>query len=138
MRIQDERCSPLDLRDFVPLDSLLASSDRPAAQFSRLSVLKSSQATNVMFGLFKAAWLWGYAEGLQSIVIATPPWSKLIYDFMSFQHLGPNGEFAHEYAGGTRHVVMKLPIQTLERLWRPMQFPLCREFFDTRHPLLSI
>jgi hypothetical protein len=138
MRVQDERQAPLELRKFVPIDALLTSTDRPAAQFARLSVVKSMQATEAMFGLFKAAWSWCRDEGLRSIVIATPPWSKPIYDFMFFEHLGPDGEFAHEFAGGANHVVMKLPVQAAETIWRRGQSPLCKEFFDTAHPQLSL
>jgi hypothetical protein len=138
MRVQDGRIAPLELRKFVPLDSLLQLADQPAAQFARLSVVKTPQATEAMFGLFKAAWRWCYIENIQTIVIATPLWSKLIYDFMFFEHLGRNGEFVHELAGGAQHVVMKLPVQTAESVWRAGQHPLYTEFVDTVHPNLSI
>jgi len=91
-----------------------------------------------MFGLFKAAWRWCYRERLQSIVIATPPWSKPIYDFMHFEHLGLNGVFEHTFAGGAQHVTMRLPVLDAESVWRHGQNPLSTMFFDTEHPNLSI
>jgi len=138
MRVQDGRRSELELAKFVPLLTLLKSEDLPVAQFARLSVVKSSHATEAMFGLFKAAWRWCYREHLQTIVIATPPWSKPIYDFMFFQHLGAEGEFEHEVAGGAQHVTMKLPVLDAESMWRRGQNPLCTVFFDTDHPSLAI
>jgi hypothetical protein len=39
--VQDGRIAPLELRKFVPLDSLLQLADQPAAQFARLSVVKT-------------------------------------------------------------------------------------------------
>jgi hypothetical protein len=62
----------------------------------------------------------------------------MIYDFMFFENLGPEGEFVHEFAGGAQHVVMKLPVQTAERLWRDGHHPLYAEFVNTVHPNLSI
>ena len=138
LRVQDERRTPLELRKFVPLDDLLRPSDRPVAQFARLSVVKSPQAVDAMFALFKAAWLWCRAEDLQTILIATPSWSKPVYDFLLCEHLGPRGEFSHHYAGGARHVVMKLPVQRAETIWRSGQHPLCGAFLDTQHPGLAL
>jgi hypothetical protein len=137
MRVQDGRRSKLELASFVALEALISPDELPAAQFARLSVNRGSQATEAMFGLFKAAWSWCYGERLRTVVIATPRWSKPIYDFMLFEHLGPKGEFEHALAGGARHVTMKLPIVNLQALWRPRDCPLCTVFFDEQHPNLS-
>ncbi len=138
LRVQDERRAPLELRKFVPLDDLLLPADRPAAQFARLSVVKSPQAVDAMFALFKAAWLWCREKDLQTLVIATPPWSKPVYDFVFFEHLGAKGAFCHQYAGGAQHVVMKLPVHAAESMWRAGDHPLCTAFLDIRHPNLAI
>jgi hypothetical protein len=137
MRVQDGRRARLELASFVALDALIPADELPAVQFARLSVIRGSQATEAMFGLFKSAWSWCYREKLRTIVIATPRWSKPIYDFMLFENLGPNGEFEHALAGGARHVTMKLPVVELEALWRPRKWPLCTVFFENQHPNLS-
>lgn len=138
MRVQDGRVSTLELASHVPLDDLLAPEDKPAAQFSRLSVVKGPESTNVMFALFKSAWRWCLAEQIPSIVIATPPWSKPIYDFMFFDDLGPEGHFSHEYAAGTLHVTMRLPAIRAENIWRTGVCPLCDQFIDISHPALDL
>jgi hypothetical protein len=91
-----------------------------------------------MFGIFKAAWRWCLREGLESIVLASPPWARPIYDFMLFEHLGPEGEFEHALAGGAPHVSMRLPVKGAERLWRSADHPLCLSFFDTWHAQLEV
>lgn len=138
MRVQDGRVAELELSRFVPLDALLDAGHKPAAQFARLSVVKAQQSTDAMFGLFKAAWRWCLGEGLQSIVIATPPWSRPVYDFMFFEELGKEGQFNHEFAGGTLHVSMMLPVIRAEDIWRAGCNPLCEQLFDITHPTLAI
>ena len=133
MRLQDGRCTHLELSRFVPVDSLLDQDDLPPTQFSRLSVMKCQRATDAMFALFKAGLYWCYREQLRSIVIASPPWARPIYDFMFFDSLGPRGEFAHTLAGGAPHVTMRLHVPCVERIWRKHKSPLCAQFFDTHH-----
>jgi len=138
MRVQDGRVSPLELARFVPLDSLLSGEEKPAAQFARLSVTKRNQAADVMFGLFKAAWGWCLREGIPSIVIATPPWSKPVYDFMFFEDLGIRGHFSHAFAGYALHVAMRLPVSSAEQIWRAGASPMCKQFLDVTHPALIL
>jgi hypothetical protein len=138
LRIHDGRTAPLELGKFVPIDALLQPADKPVAQFSRLSVAKSPNATAAMFGLFKAAWRWCLAEEIATIVIATPPWSRLIYDFLLFEPLGPEGEFRHAFAGGAPHVVMKSSVPTVEAHWRAAHHPLWNQICNIRHPNLYI
>lgn len=138
MRVQDGRISELELGRFVPLDDLLRPEDRPAAQFARLSVVKAPESTNVMFALFKSAWRWCLAEQIPSIVIATPPWSKPIYDFMFFDDLGKAGYFSHQYAAGALHVTMRLSAIKAEEILRAGDCPVCEQFFDVDHPALAL
>lgn len=138
MRVQDEREGPLELNRFVPLDLLLREEVRPAAQFARLSVLKTSASPDVMFGLFKAAWRWCLREGLESIVLASPPWARPIYDFMQFESLGAEGEFEHALAGGARHVSMRLPVKGASRRWQAAGHPLYAAFVETEHSALFV
>lgn len=138
MRVQDGRTGPLELERFVPLVELVTPDDLPATQFGRLSVIKAPGSPIVMYGLFKAAWRWGFRENIRSIVITTPPWSKPIYDAMFFAALGPRGEFLHQYAGGAPHVTMTLPVFGAEKIWRVGGSPLCQQIFDTDHPHLEI
>jgi len=138
MRVQDGRVSTLELTRFVPLDSLLGPEDRPAAQFSRLSVMKEAKSTSVMFALFKSGWRWCLTQRIPSIVIATPPWSRPIYDFMSFDDLGPQGHFLHKFAAGALHVTMRLSVDRAAGIWRAGACPLCEQFIDIPHPALEI
>ena len=139
LRVQDERVSTLELTRFVPLDDLLLHEHRPAAQFARLSVTKGPHSTKAMFAVFKAAWRWCLLEGISSIVIATPPWSRYLYDFMLFEELGSSkGHFRHKFAADALHVAMRLPVAGAERLWRAGGSPLCEQFFDTKHPALEL
>jgi hypothetical protein len=138
MRVQDERESPLELGRLVPLNRLLPDEARPAAQFARLSVMKAATSPDVMFGIFKAAWRWCLREGLESIVLASPPWARPIYDFMLFEHLGPEGEFEHELAGGARHVTLCLPVSEAVDRWRQARHPLYPAFVEAEHPALSL
>lgn len=138
MRIQDGRVRALELGscvDLVAYESLIAT---PLTQFSRLSVVKAPRRYDAMFGLFKAAWRWAYAEGLRSIVIGTPRWSKPIYTFMCFQSLGDAARFAHPLAPAATHETMTLPVREAEHLWRQANQPLCEQFFDIWHPRLHI
>lgn len=138
MRVQDGRVSTLELDRFVPLESLLLPEHKPAAQFSRLSVMKEVQSTNVMFALFKSGWRWCLTERVSSIVIATPPWSRPIYDFMFFDDLGPKGHFSHEFAAGALHVTMRFSVDKATGILRAGACPLCEQFFDIQHPALEI
>lgn len=137
MRVQDSRCGALELARLVRLDALLLPSEQPVAQFARLSVLKKPGSLNVMFGLFKAAWRWCIAEGLETIVIATPPWSKPIYDFMYFEDRGSKGRFTHQLAGGAEHATMTLPVRRAAEIWRQHGHPLALQFIDAEHPSLA-
>lgn len=134
MRVQDSRAGSLELTHFVPLDRILLNENYPAAQFARLSVVKHSKGPDAMFGLFKAAWRWCVTNHIQSIVIATPPWAKSIYDFMCFDDLGPEGRFVHKLAGNAEHVTMRLDVTQAEGIWRSNAQPLCTTFFDMSHP----
>lgn len=134
MRVEDSSVSTLELASRVPLNALLTVGQWPAAQFSRLSVIKHPEGQEAMFALFKAAWRWSFFNDLRSIVIATPPWARLIYDFMCFDELGPSGRFTHELAGGAEHVSMRLDVQDAEVIWRSHGQPLCTVFVDVFHP----
>ncbi len=124
-------------RPLVPRRSGLCAIERPAVQFGRLSVLQSRDSIYVMFAMFKTAWKWSFDNALETIIIASPSWSQSIYEFMSFGSAGEKGQFQHEFAGGTRHVTMKLPIQTLEPKWRSLGQLLSDAFFGDKHPLLQ-
>ena len=134
LRIQDSRATALDLATRVRLDSILSPAHWPAVQFSRLCVSKHAEGYEAMFSLFKAAWRWSFVNGLRSILIASPPWARPIYDFMCFDELGPAGRFLHELAGGAEHVTMRLDVQGAESIWRAHGQPLCTTFFDVEHP----
>ena len=137
LRVQDGRHGPLELRRFIDLDLVLRPEERPAAQFGRLSVLRSAESTHVMFAIFKAAWQWCDAEELRTIIIASPRWAKSIYEFMHFDSAGEAGQFKHQYAGGALHETMKLPISSLEAFWRSRDMPLSDQFFAMHHPMLE-
>ena len=138
MRIQDSRIGSLELQRFVDVETLISHEDKPVAQFSRLTASKGEQSVSAMFGLFKAGWLWCMKEQLKSIVIATPHWSKPIYDFMLFNDLGPLGRFKHQFAGDSEHVTMKLPVQEAEYIWRRGGQPLCAQFTEIEHADLVV
>lgn len=138
MRVQDGRVSELELARFIPLDTLLNEEYKPAVQCARLSVIKGYQSTDAIFGSCKAVWLWCLSKGLESIVLATPPWSKPIYDFMLFDDLGTQGHFPHKFVGGTLHITMALSVRKAETVWRKRCNPLCRQMFDVEHPSLIL
>ncbi len=137
MRVQDGRSGPLELRRFVDPEVVLEAAERPASQFGRLSVLRSVENTHVMFGVFQCAWHWCFREGIKTIVIASPSWSKSIYDFMHFQSAGETGRFLHHFAGDAPHETMKLPVQTAEPLWRDHGHPLSDQFFCKQYPQIQ-
>lgn len=137
MRVQDSRRGPLELTRFVDVDRLLTPAESPAVQFGRLSVLRSPESIHVMFAVFKAAWQWSFQEGLETIVIASPSWSKAIYDFLHFRSAGEAGSFTHQFAAGARHETMLLPAQSVEPLWRSRQMPLADQFFAVQHPMIQ-
>lgn len=134
LRVQDGRMGPLELSQFVRIDRVLKPSEEPAAQFGRLSVVRSPERVHVMFGVFKAAWKWCFDQGLATIVIASPSWAQPIYDFMHFEGSGPEGQFAHRFARGAIHQTSKLPVQQAERIWRSHGQPLSDQFFGMEHP----
>lgn len=138
LRVQDSRVGSVELQSRVDLSSAVSCSEWPVAQFSRLSSIKSARTTDVLFGLFKAAWHWCLVGGIETIVIATPPWSKPIYEFMCFQEFERSLRFRHELAGNVEHSCMKLPVHGAEAIWRAAHQPLCRQFFDMQHADLRI
>ncbi|MEZ5564127.1 MAG: hypothetical protein R3F24_00825 [Gammaproteobacteria bacterium] len=138
LRVQDGRHGPVELTQFVDFMPLLGERETPIAQFARLSMLKTPHSPEAMFGLFKAAWRWCFLEGHGAIVIATPIWSKAIYDFMFFRGLGTSGEFAHPFARKAIHYTMVLPAQDAELIWRTGEQPLCSQFVDIEHPRLTV
>ncbi len=138
LRVQDSRLSWLELEQFVPLHELVGHDGLPAAQCSRLSVLKSPASADVMYGLFKTVWRWAVLHEIQSMLLTTPPWSMSIYEAMCFDSLGPPGEFIHHYADGALHTTMRIMVPDVERIWRTARNPLCTQFFDIRHPNLEL
>lgn len=138
MRVQDGRRSVVELAKYVDLDAYLAPNDLPLAQFSRLSITKAARSRAAMLGIFKAAWLWCYQNGITTIVISTPKWSKPIYDFLLFRPLGIGAEFSHPFATNAPHYVLRLQASAVEPFWRENNHPLCRQFFEVHHPNLVV
>lgn len=133
LRVQDGRMTPVELTRFVDFMPLLRPEEKPVAQFARLSMLKTPRSPEAMFGLFKAAWHWCYRQGHGGIVIATPVWSKPIYDFMVFRPLGPEAQFTHPFARQATHYTMVLQAKNAEDVWRACRHPLCEQFCDIEH-----
>ena len=138
MRIQDGRWCPVELASLVPLETLLSPADRPIAQFARLSAPKSPRSRDAMFALFKSAWLWSRRQGIESIVLATPPWARPIYELLLFRDCGPDGTFQHGYGAPAQHRTMIFNAQNAEGFWRSKDHPLVDLFFDTVHPNLEL
>lgn len=136
MRVQDGRISELELSRFVPLNSILNPDQKPLIQGARLSVIKMAQASDAMIALFKAVWLWCLNEEIRNIVIATPPWAKPIYEFLSFDDLGPRGHFSHEFLTDTPHSSMIIPVKRPITVWPDISHPLFQNFCCTDHPSL--
>jgi len=138
IRVQDGRQTLVELARFTPLEQLVDEADLPVAQFARLSAPKSPRSREAMFALFKSAWRWTRKEGIQSIVLATPRWSKPIYETLLFRDLGERAAFRHGYGTPTQHRTMLLNAQGAEELWRSHNHPLSKLFFDTCHPALEL
>lgn len=136
LRVQDGRAGPLELTRHVSLHQLSECLPRAMAQFARLAAVRHPEAMDVMFGLFKAAWQWCFRNGLEQIVIATPPWTRPIYDHLCFEDAGDGGRFRHPVSTRGLHSTMHFGVQTAERRWRSVQHPHCRQFFEEDHPLL--
>lgn len=137
MRVQDGRVAELELARFVPLDSLLGSLGKPAIQGARLSVIKHARAMDAMIALFKAVWLWCRKENIKSIVMASPPWVKPLYDFLLFEDLGPRGHFQHAFLANTPHISMGMPVNRPVSGWMAVQHPLSSLFNEFVHPGLD-
>lgn len=135
LRIQDGRVQPLELSKFISLENYIQAHEQPVAQFSRLSVAKRPDSIDMMFGLFKAAWLWCQDQRLSSIVCATPRWSRPIYDYMLFK---PLAEFIHQFPAKTCHVAMLLPVSGPTDLWRSDSVPVRDQFVSHNHPNLDV
>lgn len=133
LKITDGRANQLELEKYVHVTEFLPNTYFPLCQYSRLSVLKGPDSLNAMVGLFKSAWSWSRSERLTTIIIATPPWSKHIYDKMCFTDIGPIGEFEHPLAGNAHHVVMTLPVDDVPVLWRKSSSDWVEQFFETEH-----
>ena len=137
MRVQDGRKGPLELAKSINLGSLLKPNEHPTAQFSRLSVAKGPDSMSAMFGLFKAGWRWCVRQQVSSILCATPPWARPIYDFMLFRTLGKEGEFVHEFPAPVPHISMLLPVSASIDMWRRAGIPVLGQFVDLHHPDLD-
>lgn len=138
MRVQDGRVSTLELARFIPLHSLLRSDHMPAIQGARLSVIKKPEATDAMLALFKSVWQWCVREHIRSILIASPPWARPVYDFLMFEDLGPQGCFEHRLLGHTPHVSMRMPVDKPRSAWSSALHPLYAQYNDTHHPALML
>ncbi len=138
IRLQDGRISNLELQRFVPLDSLLSLQERPVVQVSRLSVIRDPEASSAMIALFKAVWLWCVKEDVTTIVMASPPWVRAVYDYLLFDDCGPLGQFRHDFAGGALHVSMKIPVARPLMEWPVCGHPLSHQFNAVVHPDLVV
>lgn len=138
LRVQDGRICPLELGDRINLAGLLHDRELPCAQIARLTAAKAAGSVDVMFGMFKAVWRWCLAVELRTIVIATPAWSRPIYEFMFFTDRGATGRFRHELAGGAEHATMTLSVSNAESIWRSGDHPLSTQFFDIEHDDLRV
>jgi hypothetical protein len=138
MRVQDGRNQQLEAAMHMDLDSLLAEDHLPAAQFSRLSVMKDPDAIHAMAGLFKAGFLWCRRNGIASIICTTPRWSYPIYEAMSFISLGTRGEFVHTFGSPAPHKTLLLPVKDAPLFWQRDANPMLTQFVDLEHPNLIV
>lgn len=137
LRLQDERHGPLELARHVALDGLLPASSRPHAQFARLAALRRPESLDTMFGLFKAAWRWCLITGVETMVIATPPWARPMYEHLCFADLGQAGRFHHPFSPRAEHATMELGVRTAEQRWYTAARTLSPQFFGQPHPMLD-
>ncbi len=137
MRVQCGLDGPLELNAHVPLEDFCQAPMYRLAQFSRLAALRHDEALDVMFALFKAAWRWCLNEGLEQIVIASPPWTRPIYEHLCFEDLGDRGRFRHPLSGRALHTTMRLSVPCAEAIWRARNHPHCALFFEQEHPKLN-
>jgi hypothetical protein len=138
LRVQSGRDGPLELGAHVPLAQLCGYPVEDLAQFSRLAALRHDEALDVMFGLFKAAWRWCLDAGLEQIVIASPPWTRPIYEHLCFEDTGELGKFRHPFSSRAIHSTMCLAVRGAEHIWRARYHPHCALFFEHEHPDLVI
>lgn len=138
MRVQDGRVSELEISRFIPLGSLLTPDQIPAIQGARLSVIKKAESTDAMLALFKSVWQWCLRENIKSILIASPPWAKPVYDFLMFEDLGPHGHFEHFFLDNTPHISMRMPVDKPVFVWPAVQHPLYVQYNEIVHPRLDL
>jgi hypothetical protein len=136
MRVQDSRHGPMELSRLVDLGALVPGREWPLLQCARLAAVRHPRRIAALFALMKAMWLRALADGVQNLILATPYWSRWMYEALQFTDLGDAAAFAHPLSGAA-HRVMIFDVPSAEARLEGAGNPLAAQLFRTHHPLLD-
>ena len=136
MRVQDSRAGPVELARLVELGALVPGREWPLLQCARLAAVRHPKRMAALFALMKAMWRRALADGVQNLILATPYWSRWMYEALQFTDLGDAAAFAHPLSGAA-HRVMLFDVPSAQSRLEGAGNPLAAQLFHTQHPLLD-
>lgn len=136
MRLSDSRFGPLELAGMVDLPALLPGRHLPLLQCARLCAAPHPRRMEALFALQKAMWRRALKDGVQSLVLATPYWSRWMYEALQFTDLGDAAGFTHPLTG-VPHRVMIFDVPSAQARLEGAGNPLAAQLFRTIHPGLN-
>lgn len=110
------------------------------AEVSRLSVRPGYNEMKVRVAMFKALYLYCYANQVQYILVAARRPLDKIYKSLGFKPLGGGEEqwVPLPYANNIAHTLLMFDVLVAERTWHDMQHPLYEFMVRTYHPDIQV
>ncbi len=136
MRLLDSRAGELELATHVDLQALLPAACWPLRQAARMCAISHVRRVEALFALQKAIWARALRDGVQTLILATPYWSRWMYEALQFTDLGDAAMFSHPLTGAL-HRVMIFHVPSAQSRLEAAGNPLSRQLFRTSHPTLD-
>jgi hypothetical protein len=137
MRIHTNAHKPLPLEASVVLPERF--SGRRLSEVTRLSVLRSPQATLVRNALFKAFYLFSIEQKIDFMIVAGRKPVDRMHDMLLFTDVFEKGVYIPmAHAGNIPHRVLCFDIEAAPRTWASVNHPMLGFVVDTNHPGINM
>lgn len=137
MRIHLNTHEALPVQSAVPLPASVRG--YLLAEVSRLSVRPGYNEMKVRVALFKALYLYCYANQVQFILVAARRPLDKIYKSLGFKPLGGQEQWVPlPYANNIAHTVLVFDVLVAERTWHDIKHPLYEFMVRTYHPDIQV
>lgn len=113
MRLLDRREGPIELENFLDVDSILPEKELACVEITRFTVPYKARASAIKLCMYKSVFTYCLSNGIDIIVISTIPALAHMYQELFFKDVGDNGSYHHNILGGVAHRTMKLNVKEI-------------------------